>query len=77
MFLNLIDVNLSHLALASGGLLHGRTELDVLVLALHLVIDLLNETSPRRALALALTSRLTTTALLLFLLLAALEWHFY
>ena len=45
---------LLHLALALRGLLHGRPELDVLVLALHLVINLLDETSPRSALASAL-----------------------
>lgn len=54
MFLHLIDVNLSHLALASGGLLHGRTELDVLVLALHLKVDLLHELGPLGSLACSL-----------------------
>ena len=38
--------SLFHLLLPTRRLLHGRTELDVLILLLHLLVDLLNERSP-------------------------------
>lgn len=52
---------LLHLPLTPGRLLHGRAELHVLILLLHLSVNLLYKGGPRSALASLASARLAVT----------------
>jgi len=67
---------LLHLALALRRLLHGRTQLDVLVLLLHLGVNLLDKVGPLGSLA-GLTALAPLAPLLTALLGFVLLAHFY